>query len=190
SSLAKIPIIGSVFGDSDLIGLQQAQEKGLTSQIGETQTINGISVTLDEILYDQNNITVGFQIESEKELTEFYFGAGMEYTINGDLPRGSSGSYGEEILSPTYRTAMEQITVTEEMPSEFDLGILLQGENGENFYFSAPIKQIDDIEKIPIDYTKTVDGIKLEITEVSYGASGTSVSFESTEDAALADARL
>src|SRR5690625_4476814 len=67
SSLAKIPIIGSVFGDSDLIGLQQAQEKGLTSQIGETQTINGISVTLDEILYDQNNITVGFQIESEKE---------------------------------------------------------------------------------------------------------------------------
>src|SRR5699024_3425208 len=56
SSLSKIPIIGSVFGDSDLIGLQQAQEKGLTSQIGETKTINGISVTLEEVLYDQNNI--------------------------------------------------------------------------------------------------------------------------------------
>lgn len=187
SSLSKIPIIGSVFGDSDLIGLKQAQEKGLTSQIGETKTINGISVTLDEVLYDQNNITIALKMESEKELGEHYFDAGMDFTIDGKRPNGSSGSYGEEVLSPTSRTAIETISVTDEMPSEFDLGLLLQGDNGENWYFSTSIKQANDIKKIPVQHKETVDGIQLNVTEFSYGASGASVSFKSSEDATLAD---
>lgn len=187
SSLSKIPIIGSVFGDSDLIGLQQAQEKGLTSQIGETKTINGISVTLDEVLYDQNNITVGLKMESEKELGEEYFWSGMDFTIDGKKPSGASGSYGEEVLSSTSRTAIETISVTDEMPNEFDLGLLLRGEKGENWYFSVPVKQANDIKQIPVQHKETVDGIQLNVTEFSYGASGASVSFKSSEDAVLVD---
>lgn len=187
SSLSKIPIIGSVFGDSDLIGLQQAQKKGLTSQIGETKTINGISVTLDEVLYDQNNIMIALKMESEKELGEHYFDAVMDFTIDGKRPNGSSGSYEEEVLSPTSRTAIETISVTDEMPSEFDLGLLLQGQNGENWYFSAPIKQADDIKEILIHHEETVDGIHLNVEKFSYGASGANISFKSSEDATLAD---
>lgn len=187
SSLSKIPIIGSVFGDSDLIGLQQAQEKGLTSQIGETKTINGISVTLEEVLYDQNNITIAYKMESEQALGEHYFGAGTDFTIDGKRPSGSSGSYGEERLSATSRTAIETISVTDEMPDEFNLGLLLQGGNGEDWYFSTPIKQANDIEKIPVQHQETVDGVALDVTEFSYGASGASVSFKSTEDAKLVD---
>src|SRR5690625_1594900 len=190
SSLSKIPIIGSVFGDSDLIGLQQAQKKGLTTQIGETKTINGISVTLDEVLYDQNNITIGLKMESENELDEAYFGSGMDFTIDGKVTSGASGSYGEEILSATSRTAIETIAVTDEMPNEFDLGLLLQGDNGENWYFSVPINQVKDIKKIPVQYTEIIDGIKLNVTEFSYGDSGASVSFKNSEDATLADEGL
>lgn len=187
SSLSKIPIIGSVFGDSDLIGLKQAQEKGLTTQIGETKTINGISVTLDEVLYDQNNITIGLKMEAERELDNDYFGSGMDFTIDGKAPSGSSGSYGEEVLSSTSRTAIETITVTDEMPDQFDLGLLLKGANGENWYFSTPINLVKDIKKIPVQHTEVVDGIKLEVTEFSYGDSGASVSFRSSEDATLVD---
>ena len=32
SSLSQLPIIGSIFGNSDLIGLQQAQKHGLTNR--------------------------------------------------------------------------------------------------------------------------------------------------------------
>src|SRR5690625_3581153 len=187
SSLSKIPIIGSVFGDSDLIGLQQAQEKELTIQIGETKTINGISVTLEEVLYDQNNITIGLKMESERELDDEYFGSGMNFTIDGKMPNGSSGSYGEEVLSSTSRTAIETITVSDEMPNKFDLGLLLQGDNGEKWYFSTPITQVKDIKKIPVQHTEVIDGIKLDVTEFSYGDSGASVSFKSSEDATLAD---
>jgi hypothetical protein len=182
SSLSQIPIIGSVFGDSNLIGLQQAQKKGLTSKIGETQTINGISVTLEEILYDQNNITIGLKIESEKELGELYFGAGMDFTINGELPNESSGGYGEDIQSPTIRNAIQDITVTGDMPNAFELGLILHGKNGETWYFSTPIKQITDINKIPIQHSENVDGIDLTVTELSLSETGVSISYESSEE--------
>lgn len=142
NSLSHIPIIGSIFGNSDIVGLQRAQENGLINEIGETQTINGISVTLNEILYDQNNITIGLLIESEKYLEPDYFGSGMDYTINGKLPSNSTGSYGEEKLSSTTRTAIQEINITEEMPEKFELGLILRGENGEKWYFTTPVKKL------------------------------------------------
>jgi len=182
SSLSQIPFIGSVFGKSDLIGLQKAQKNGLTNEIGETQTVNGISVTLHEILYDQNNITIGLFIESDKELDKFYFGAGMDYTINGDYPAVSTGSYGEDILSTTTRTAIQEINVTEEMPEEFELGLMLHGENGETWYFSTPVEKIANIHKIPVQYSQTVDGLNVTITEMSYSETGVSIAYESLEE--------
>ena len=180
--MSQIPIIGSIFGNSDLIGLQQAQKHGLTKEIGETQTVNGISVTLNEILYDQNNITIGLFIESDKELGEFYFGAGMDYTINGDFPSGSTGSYGEDILSATTMTAIQEINVSEEMPEEFELGLILHGKDGETWYFSTPVERITDIKKIPVHHSQTVDGLTLTVTEVSLSETGVSVAYESSEE--------
>ncbi len=178
SSLSQIPIIGSVFGNSDLLILKEAQKGGLTTPIGETQTVNGISVTLDEILYDQNNITIGLYIESEKELDEFYFGAGMDFTIDGKSPKMSSGSYGEEILSPTTRTAIQEINITEEIPETFELGLVLYGENDETWLFSTPIEKISEIETIPVNHTQSVDGVELTVTDLSISQTGVNLSME------------
>jgi hypothetical protein len=182
SSLSHIPIIGSVFGNSDLIGLQKAKKSGLTSEIGETKTVNGISVTLDEILYDQNNITIGLIIESDKELDQFYFGAGMDFKINGDNPAGSTGTYGEVILSTTTRTAIQEINVTEDMPEEFELGLKLHGKNGETWSFSTPIGKIAEINKIPVQHTQSVDGLTLTVKEMSISETGVSIAYESLEE--------
>ena len=182
SSLSQIPIIGSVFGNSDLLSLQEAQKNGLTTAVGETQTVDGISVTLDEILYDQNNITVGLYIESEEPLDEFYFGAGMDFTIDGSLPSGSTGSYGENILSATTRTAIQEINVTDEMPDAFELGLILHGENGETWYFSTPVERISDVRKIPVYHTQSVDGVELTVSELAVSQTGVSLTYESTEE--------
>ncbi|WP_077212249.1 DUF4179 domain-containing protein [Bacillus dakarensis] len=182
SSLSRIPIIGSVFGNSDLISLQKAQKSGLTSQIGETQTVNGISVTLDEILYDQNNITIGLFIESDKELDQFYFGAGMDFTINGKTPAGSTGTYGEEILSANTRTAIQEINVTEELPEEFQLGLTLHGEKGETWHFSTPVEKISEIHKIPVQHSQDVDGVHITVTEMSISETGLGIAYESYEE--------
>lgn len=180
-SLSKIPIIGSVFGNSDIIGLQIAQENGLALEIGETKTINGISVTLNEVLYDQNNISIGLIIESEKDLEEFYFGAGMDLLIDGKYPKMTTGSYGEEIISETTRTAIQMIGVTEDMPEQFELGLILNGKNGETWYFSTPIEKIKDIKTIPVAHTQTVDGIQLIVTDMSISKTGISLNYVGEE---------
>lgn len=182
SSLSQIPIIGSVFSNSDSIGLQKAQKQALTSQIGETQTIDGISVTLDEILYDQNNITIGLVIESEEELEEFYFGAGMDFKINGKYPTSTSGSYGETVTSETTRTAIQTINVTEELPDKFDLDLMLYGKVGETWHFSAPIQKITDITKVAVNHSQVVDGVELKVPELSISETGISINYTSFEN--------
>ncbi|MDQ0229879.1 DUF4179 domain-containing protein [Metabacillus malikii] len=180
-SLSQIPIIGSVFGNSDLLTLKQAQENGLTSEIGDTKKVNGISVTLAEILYDQNNISIGLYIETDKELGDHYFGAGMDYTINGKSPASSTGSYGEELLTTTTRTAIQEINVTDDMPDKFELGLILYGENGEKWYFSTPIEKISNISKVPVQHTQSVDGLNLTVTDMSFSKTGISIAYKSSE---------
>ena len=78
---------------------------------------------------------------------------------------------------------MQEIAVTDEMPKEFEIGLLLQGENGEDFYFSAPIKQVDDVEKILVQHSETVDGLEINVDEFTISDTGTSISYKGIEDA-------
>lgn len=182
SSLAKLPIIGSVFSNSSIPSLQVAEQEGLTGTVGETQIVDGISVTFSEFLYDQNNISIGLLIESDKGLEEHYFGAGMDVTINGKTPSYSSGSYGEDKLSETSLMAIQQITVTDDMPEQFDLGLMLTGKNGETWYFSTPIKKIKDIHQIAVNHTERVGGIELTVKDVSISKTGVGLTYEGIED--------
>ncbi|MED4046163.1 DUF4179 domain-containing protein, partial [Priestia aryabhattai] len=180
STLSQIPIIGSVFADSNYVGLKQAQKNGLASQVGETQTVNGISVTLEEILYDQSGIRLSYIIKSNKKLEKYYCGSGMDYTVNGEII-GGSGGYEEKVQSPTTRTVIQEINTSKDMPNAFELGLILHGQNGETWYFSNPVKKIKDIKKVPIHYSQNVDGIGLTIKDLSFSKTGTSISYESSE---------
>lgn len=181
STFSQIPIIGSVFGDSNLIGLQQAQKHGLTNAIGETETVNDISITIDEILYDQTTITIGYIINSEKELDEFYFGAGFNFTIDGKLPKGSSGGNKIEAKSGTFLTGIQTITVTDAMPETFELGLILNGAKGETWYFVAPIEQITEVVTIPVNHSESVAGIDLIVKQVTVSPTGIGLTFTSSE---------
>ncbi|MEK5431133.1 DUF4179 domain-containing protein [Lysinibacillus sp. FSL R7-0073] len=181
-TLSKLPIIGSVFKESGLPGLKIASEQGLTKAVGETQTINGISVTVDEVLYDESHITAGITIESDRELSQYYFGAGMNFTINGAQPNVSTGSYSENILSPSARTGISTLDVklVEDMPDTFELGLLLEGENGEKWTFSTPIQKITEIVQIPVNHQQQIDGIQLHVSNISVSPSGISLDYEAT----------
>lgn len=184
SSLARIPVIGSVFGDSELIGLKQAQEKGLTSQIHETQTKNGISVTLDEILYDQNGIVIGWKVESDKPLKEGeinFFGPESIITFNGEIPDGQSGSLRETEKSPNMSSVIQEIQADDQLPDEFELGISLAGKAEERWYFSTPVKKISSIHTVPVKNVQKVDGIELEVEKLMLSDSGMAIAYKSKE---------
>ncbi|MGE7110117.1 DUF4179 domain-containing protein [Lysinibacillus sp. NPDC047702] len=183
NTLSKLPIVGSVFSDSGVLGLKQASELGLTSTIGEKHTINGISVTVDEVLYDESRITVGMTIESEQELNELYFGAGMDFTINGEQPIIGGGSYSEKIISPTTRTAISTFDVKQidNMPDSFEMGLTLEGEKGEKWKFTTPIKKITDIVYVPVNHQEIVDNIQLEVSKMSISPTGIALDYQAIE---------
>ncbi|MCM3185948.1 DUF5643 domain-containing protein [Priestia megaterium] len=105
----------------------------------------------------------------------------MDFTINGKSLDGSSGSYGEKVQSTTTRTAIQEINISEDMPNSFELGLILHGKHGETWYFSNPIKKITDIKKVPIHHSQNVDGITLNVKELSVSKTGISISYESSE---------
>ncbi|MFJ8511292.1 DUF4179 domain-containing protein [Lysinibacillus xylanilyticus] len=190
STLSQLPIVGSVFSNSGLPGLKQASEQGLTSTIGEKHTINGISVTLDEILYDESNITVGFTINSEKELSNEYFGAGLDFTINGKNPDASSGSYGEKVLSPTVRTGIATFDVKDNMPDSFEMGLVLEGKGGEKWEFIAPVKKIKDIVYVPVNHQQQEEGIQLDVSKISFSPSGIALDYKATEKGTIDNSQV
>jgi len=181
STLSQLPIVGSVFSNSGFLGLKQASEQGLSSTIGEKQTINGISVTIDEVLYDASNITVGLTIDSEKELSAEYFGAGFDFTINGKNPKVSSGGYGEKVVSPTVRTGIVTLEVKEDMPDSFEMGLSLEGKEGEKWEFTVPVKKITDIINVPVHHQQQAGDIQLDVSKISLSPSGIALDYKATE---------
>jgi len=181
SGLAQIPLIGSVFEQSEQKGLQLAKKHGLTNVVGETKTVDGISVTVDEILYDQNNISIGLFIESNEPLPEHYFGAGMDITINGKMPSYFAGDYGENSLSDTSLMAIQQILLTDEMPDAFELGLILTGEKGERWDFSVPIEKVKDVKKVLINHSQTLDNLEIFVDELMISPTGITLTYDSIE---------
>src|SRR5690625_501514 len=177
SSLSQIPIIGTVFEQSNRADLHEAQKHGLTNIIGETKTVDGISVTVDEVLYDQNNISIGLFIESDEPLPEHYFGSGMDMTIDGNYPSYLAGEYGEESLTETSMTAIQQIVITEEMPDAFELGLSLKGEKGEQWDFSLPIEKINDVKKVFVNHTQMVDELEISVPDLTISETGIALSY-------------
>ncbi|OXS74819.1 hypothetical protein B1B04_07950 [Lysinibacillus sp. KCTC 33748] len=190
STLSQLPIVGSVFSNSGFLGLEQANEQGLTSSIGEKHTINGISVTIDEVLYDASNITVGLTIDSEKKLSDYYFGAGPDFTINGKNPEVTSGGYGEKALSSTVRTGIARFEVKDDMPDSFEMGLMLEGEEGEKFEFTVPVKKIADIIYVPINHQQQAEDIQLDVSKISFSPSGIALDYKATEKGTIDNAQV
>lgn len=181
SELSQLPIIGSVFEQSKQKDIQLAKKHGLTSQIGVTKTVDGISVTVDEVLYDQSNISIGLFIESEKPLPEYYFGAGMDVTIDGKNPAYLTSNYEEEKISDHEIIGIQQIMITDEMPDAFELGLVLYGEKGEKWDFSLPIEKIKDVKRLMINHSQKVGNVEIFVDEILISQTGLTIRYESIE---------
>lgn len=63
--LKEVPIIGSIFGGSTDSTIQIIDEKGLASQLNETVTDNGISLTITEAYFGGGRLVIGYTIETD-----------------------------------------------------------------------------------------------------------------------------
>lgn len=170
--VSKIPIIGSIFSESDDVGLAQVSDLGFTHIVKESQTVGDKTLTVDEVFYDGTRFTLSYSFESETPVEQDYLG--YWFSLDGEnLP----GSIGEDYLelTPTHRTAIAEIypvTVGEEFPEKFQLGLHFDGKNGEKWDFTIPIAKKNNTQFIPVEYTDKIEGVIVSVSGLEVGPGG------------------
>lgn len=170
--VSQIPVVGSIFSESGDRGLKQVSELGLTQVIGESKTVRGNTITIDEVFFDGTRLTVGYSLTSEEPLEEFYVDPGMKVTIDGKN-FSFGGSSGETEITPTYRTGIYNIEPSDiEVPEEFKLGLFFEGKGGERWKFSIPVKTQTGAELVTINETQQAGNIGLDISNLEVSPVG------------------
>ncbi|MBA9025556.1 DUF4179 domain-containing protein [Peribacillus huizhouensis] len=169
--VSQIPIIGTIFSESEDRGLEQVSKQGLADLVGITKTVEGTSITLHEVFYDKTRFTIGFSIESEKPLGEFYLSSGPSFTVNGKS-FSHAGDYKETEISKTHRTGIANIEAFEELPEAFTLGLKFNGKDGKQWDFSTPVSAQANVQSVAIHHTQKAGGIDLTVTDLQVSPAG------------------
>ncbi|PTL22201.1 MAG: DUF4179 domain-containing protein [Shouchella clausii] len=189
NSLSQIPVIGSVFSVSGDERLKQASEQGLTNGLDETETINGVAVTLEELLYDQTRISVGFTVKSDEPLTEEDYNFTLQPAINGKLSSGFSGSEEIQQISANERKHIYEFEAKELDSDSFKLGLILENGNGDTYYFSETVDSLDS-NQIAVNASQQAEGIELHVESLSLSQTSTSLAFTASQAGELTDLSL
>ena len=180
--VSQIPVVGSIFSESGERGLEQVSELGLTQVVGKSKTVNGNTITIDEVFYDGTRLTVGYSLESEEPLGEYYLGSGLDFTIDGkSISYG--GSSGETEITPTYRTAIDNVDVASgELPKKFELGLFFEGKGGERWKFSVPVQEQSGAEFVTINHTQRAGSIDLTVSNLEISPLGLRFNYNTLTD--------
>ncbi len=150
NAMKEIPVIGSVFQAVGNLGLQDVSEQGLTEQIHESAKDNGVTITIHEVLYDGAELSIGYVVEAEHDLTSIY-----DIQLFADNERIYSGGGGRgEQMNENQLAEIRNFTVREDLPEEFTLRIQINSlsgvVNGEwqelkgNWHFTFPVVKLQE----------------------------------------------
>ncbi|MFS0554853.1 DUF4179 domain-containing protein [Brevibacillus sp. 179-C9.3 HS] len=179
--VSKVPFIGSIFAAYGDSGLKQVSEKGLTTVIGESQEVGGSAITVNEVYYDGTRFTIGYTLETKKEVGEHYLGSSPDMTVNGEV-FGYAGSSKLTQITPTLATGIVDIDAINGLPQQFKLGLSFHGEDGKKWDFSLPISARTDTKRIPINHKQQAGGIDLTVSDITMGPAGLVVSFQAVTE--------
>lgn len=183
--VSHIPLIGSIFSDSDDRGLNQVSDLGLTQTVGTSKTIKGDTVTIDEVFYDGTRFTVSYSLESEKPLKEYYFENGSpDFTINGEHFDYGAGLSNNDV-TPTYRTGIFDIDVLTELPEAFDFEMIFEGPNNRQWNFNIPVKMQTEVEVVKIDHTQQSEDVTLFVSDLKISPAGLRFNFNAVANTGL-----
>lgn len=116
SAASQIPVIGDIFSflSKDQPGVYK-EYKQYSEQLNMTETSNGISITINDAVYDGETVTVTYSVESEKNLGEHI------HLFDFLSIKGSSGGGGTmkiEQVDKQHYVGISTINSTEEIRGE------------------------------------------------------------------------
>ena len=188
----KIPVIENIFEDlNETFGLDTVDSR-YAQGIGQTQTKNGVTVSIEEAVSDGHNLYLTYKIKSEEKLPRYdeyrpYGGNSGEFAIYSDVKIDKGGSWVtgtglEGYYKDEYTfVGMESYQLEfkgKEAPSNFNVKIKINHIGGVFANIEDMIKgpfkfslNIDSkVYKEVIAVNKSQDGYKVRTIEVSpYG---------------------
>ncbi|WP_342601119.1 DUF4179 domain-containing protein [Psychrobacillus sp. FSL H8-0483] len=173
--VSSIPLIGQIYKNLGDIGLKNVSEAGLSEYSGESKTINGITITLGEIYYDDARVTASFSVDSKKPITSDYFN--IKHNYKGGMPLSNFGLTTDE-SSPTNWTGILNINYYSFNPDTLKLGMTFEGKQGELFEFTKEVVKAQYENKIDIAKSQQIDNLKYEIHDIKWGTPGVLIAYD------------
>ena len=190
----KIPVIENIFEDlNEAFGLDTIYST-YAQGIGQTQTVDGVTVSIEEAVSDGHNLYLTYKIKSEEKLCRYdeykpYGGNSRDFVMYNDVKIDNDGSWvSATTLNGYYKddytfVGMESYQIEfkgKEAPSSYNVKIKINEIGGVNsniedmikgpFKFSLNIDSMVDSDVIKVN--KSQDGYKVRTIEVSpYGIS-------------------
>ncbi|MDL4842076.1 DUF4179 domain-containing protein [Aquibacillus rhizosphaerae] len=140
--LANVPLVGSVLSHYD-IGLEQAYEKNLVNNIGETVNDRDIDITITEVYYDNFRLVIGYTVPIKEDMNnQSILEMSMpeyEVQVNGKHLSEQTGNWHRE-----GDVMVGIISTTVNLPEEFSINVsfneILNTTGNWNFEFPVVIE--------------------------------------------------
>lgn len=159
SVLAKVPILDSIFKSVGDKGLQVAINDENAMSLNETLTSNGVSLTIQDVLYDGSRLAFSYVQDKQEEIYPLHI------EVNGEVINFSENMTGEYLQNGNY-SGLIQVRPTKPLPNEFDLSVAIHqiGKTKGNWQFeTSVIKTNNNSINLTTGQTGKIEGISFEV---------------------------
>jgi len=198
-SLKQIPLVSGIFKLAGDLGLKAAEEKGLVTKVNHSDTHDGVTLSVPQVMYDGNRVSIAIQREAQG-ITSYLIGS---YVTPEDIvifePEGTKGTLKDTNISidgKTYGSGFYMKGGADHnsviidflsnkgpdyspLPSEFELTleITLEGINTP-YIINIPVKNTlkNSIVLTP-DVTKSHDYVTITLKKVELSPVATRLAF-------------
>ncbi|MFC0418904.1 DUF4179 domain-containing protein [Cytobacillus solani] len=187
-ALVKLPFFESIFqflGDGGLKGAATKDKQNIQQQ----QSENGISMEIQEAVYDGMRLSISYSIKSEEPIKNF-----SSYDINLHFPnvgrliggRTSSNQFTQVSEHEVIGYSMFTYAVSD-MPDEFKADFLYKGtinnrqEQNFKFIFKIPIKKTPEIKKVAFTKKASYEGEELTLKQITLSPISTAIKLQHKE---------
>ncbi|RCW40340.1 DUF4179 domain-containing protein [Paenibacillus prosopidis] len=184
--LSHLPVIGSAFKTAGDVGLKIAGDELSSSFVRQTVEDKGVSITLDQIVYDGTRISIGFLHDSNLQLSM----DPLMIHIKGEPISSGLGGVSKEVIDGTMATVL-RFSVEKTLPDKFTLSIRIDevaiSQDGKveklhgDWSFNAEVVKITDglIEQtFDPPLIRSIDNIKIAVRNITISPLTTKVAFD------------
>lgn len=169
--LADVPLIGFMYDiEKHDEGLSVALSDENKVVLNETVTSNGVSITIEEIVYDGNRMNVIFSMPTYEDV--------YPLTILVDGERVNTGESLRTLDEGEVYRGLWEINATEDMPDTFDLTIKIHqiGETKGEWTFSTPITKVNNNSvSLQAGQTGRIDGLSYTVESALMSTTSTEI---------------